>query len=117
MSYSAEIPLVTQIELIFMALTNHLFDLSLEVNTSVAHGIAHNLILDTNSMNMAVQNQRLRRLIHSMMYHNAIPLKTKKATHRLDLPVFQFYWMNTSDIIKRYLSFNACHLKGGRMCD
>ncbi len=79
-----------------MALTNHSFDLSLEVNTSVAHGIAHNLIFDTNSMNMVVHNQRLRRLMHAMMYYNAIPQKNKKSNHRLNLPVFQFYWMNTS---------------------
>ncbi len=68
----------------------------MEVNTSVAHGTAHVQILDTNSMNMAVQNQRLGRLIHAVMYYNAIPLKNKTSYHRLDLPVFQFYWMNTS---------------------
>ncbi len=43
-----------------MALTNHLFCLSEELNTSVAHGIGQDLLLDTNTMSIVAQNEYLR---------------------------------------------------------
>ncbi len=45
-----------------MAITNHLFCLSGELNTSMAHGIGQDLLLDANNMSIVAQNEYLRRI-------------------------------------------------------